>query len=140
MKYVPRLNPKTVDVKGRKIEVFVPAIEEYIDDLVTIMDHIFSYEFKTHNAVVKGDSDKKETVGGNLLSNEILKCFGPDDLKKYHMFNTNLYKKSKSFPPKTLDDCKGWWDIVVMRFYQELPSVTFVVDHQEHTLEHDLQI
>ena len=26
-----------------------PPVEEYVNDMATMIDHIFSYEFKTHN-------------------------------------------------------------------------------------------
>ena len=45
------------------------------------------------------------------------------------LFTTPIYRESENFPPKKLENCVTWWDVVVFRFYRDLASVTFMVDN-----------
>ena len=46
MRYVARFEPK-VDRKQPKRPLYKPPVEEYARDMAVLLDHIFSYEFKT---------------------------------------------------------------------------------------------
>lgn len=84
MRYVQRLNPKRVDEKGKKIEVYIPALEEYVGDMATIIDHIFSYEFNTQNM----ESVNPETKTENPY--ERLQGLSVEEVKKFKMYTAPL--------------------------------------------------
>ena len=44
MRHVQRYDKKSTD----GIVMYNPSKMEYVDDLAVLIDHIFSYEFKTH--------------------------------------------------------------------------------------------
>lgn len=44
VRYIPRLEP---DKKYQAAAQYKPNLDQYVNDLIIIMDHIFSYEFKT---------------------------------------------------------------------------------------------
>lgn len=63
MKYVQRLKPKMTDDKtGKPIHPppYIPPVEDYVKDMSIILNHIFSYEFKTHQLDAKSKPKKSK--------------------------------------------------------------------------------
>ena len=56
---------------------------------------------------------------------------------KLRVYKARIYRDKM---PKSLSDCKSWWDVVVHQFYNNMASVTFMVDQQEETLEYEDEI
>lgn len=152
--YVQFFNRKALDPN---IKMFNPSVEEYVNDMSHMIDHILSYEFKTHNMQkvkhleVPTAAQKQEEYshgspavgvdGGSKATEEKETPFDQKSMmtnKDY--FNVPIYRESQSFPPKNLASCNSWWDIVVLRFHGVLATVTFMVDHQEETLRFEKSI
>lgn len=53
VRYIPRLEP---DKKYKEAMQYRPPLDRYVNDLITIMDHIFSYEFKTSHLDQEGNT------------------------------------------------------------------------------------
>ena len=40
-----------IDKKPEDVKLFYPEKDEFVDDLILMLDHIFSYEFKTFSNI-----------------------------------------------------------------------------------------
>jgi len=135
MRYVQRLNPKQDDPN---IEVYKPPIELYISDMALMMNHIFSYEFKT--ATLKKEPGEKKPAVENPY--DVTQNMTFQELVTYKIHKTKLYRSMPNFPPKSLDECETWFDVAVYKFRGDdgLASINFVIERQEETLPHELNI
>ena len=145
MRYVQRFNPKP-DPKDPKAKVYKPPVEQYVRDMAVMVDHIFSYEFKTLELDSKkgktGDKSQKKKEGGgekpaSAAPGQSATPEGQDDRA---ILLKPIYRESPDYPPQDLESCKTWWDVVVFRFNGELASVSFVIERQEETLRHEPEI
>lgn len=55
MKHIQRYDRKSVN----GMQMFNPSKMEYVEDMAVLLDHIFSYEFKTHQADKQHEINKK---------------------------------------------------------------------------------
>ena len=51
-------------------------------------------------------------------------------IKNFQKIQQNLIRFKKN-----LSECKTWFDVVVLNYYEKLASVTFVIDRQEEIIE-----
>lgn len=124
--------------------MYKPSVEEYVRDMSIILDHIFSYEFKTQ-ALDKQVIRKQDKVNPNANPYSVTPNLSPEEAEKMKIYTTPIYrervqKDGKNFVPKSLEECQTWWDIVIHNFYYKLASVRFVVDRQEETLRYETKI
>lgn len=111
-----------------------------------MMDHIFSYEFKTleldNKKAKTGEKSQKKKEGGGEkpASTAAGQSTTPEGQNDKAMLLKPIYRESPNYPPKDLESCKTWWDVVVYRFNGELASVSFVIERQEETLRHEPEI
>lgn len=135
MRHIQRFKPVS---KDPSIELYSPDVEDFTKDIALMMDFIFTYEFKTLNIHLEKDTIKgapseiaASAVGSQsqiIPANPYL-VEGEVEVDFLKIATTPIYRDQENFPPKKLENCVTWWDVVVFRFYNDLASVTFMVNN-----------
>lgn len=85
---------------------YQPTQADYLEDLVCMVDHFFSYQYRP------GRSDTKYETYGSI-------------------YEVPIYKDNL---PRRFDDCTNWFDFIAYKKYDKQASVQFVIDKQEEIL------